>query len=265
MNTAGLHVLLRGQVPFGILLYNRLVGEALNATIPMANLGGEPFKVYHLSRYVKVEKALPAIVSDKIINISAGFLFSGVCLIAGFFLPHGLPPSLALAMAPAGALSLAAGTALSLALISPMLKSLLVRVMKLVRRDPGQIPRLGMGTLARAMAWHFAGRALLMAELAGFLLLLTHQAAQPSTLIILAGFTGLLGQVFFMIPQGLGVNEMGITGIMMLMGTGETIGMALAILRRGRMVFWAVAGLGIFAAAQGISLVRKLNRALQPS
>ena len=152
-----------------------------------------------------------------------------------------------------------------LALISPMIKSLLVRVMKMVRREPGEIPRLGVGTLARAMAWHFAGRVLLMAELAGFLLLLTHQAAQPSTLIILAGFTGLLGQVFFMIPQGLGVNEMGITGIMMLMGTGETLGMALAILRRGRMVFWAVAGLGIFAAAQGAALLRRLNAALLPS
>ena len=265
MNTAGLHVLLRGQVPFGVLLYNRLVGEALNATIPMANLGGEPFKAYHLSRHVKVEEALPAIVSDKIINISAGLLFSGACLITGSFLPHGLPPSLALVMAPAGALSLAAGILLSLALISPLVKSLLGRLMKLVRRDPGRIPRLGMGTLAKAMAWHFAGRVLLAAELAGFLLLLTHEAAQLSTLIVLAGFTGLLGQVFFMIPQGLGVNEIGITAVMMLMGTGETVGMALAILRRGRMVLWAIAGLGIFAAAQGISLARKLNRALQPS
>ena len=152
-----------------------------------------------------------------------------------------------------------------LALISPMIKSLLVRVMKMVRREPGEIPRLGVGTLAKAMAWHFAGRVLLMAELAGFLLLLTHQAAQPSTLIILAGFTGLLGQVFFMIPQGLGVNEMGITGIMMLMGTGETLGMALAILRRGRMVFWAVVGLGILAAAQGSALLRRLGAALIPS
>ncbi|MFH1436040.1 MAG: lysylphosphatidylglycerol synthase domain-containing protein [Pseudomonadota bacterium] len=265
MNTAGLHVLLRGRVPFGVLLYNRLVGEALNATIPMANLGGELFKVYHLSRHVKVEEALPAIVSDKIVNISAGLLFSGACLIAGFFLPHGLPPSLALAMVPAGALSLAAGILLSLALISPLVKSLLGRLMKLVRRDPEEIPRPGKGPLAGAMACHLAGRVLLTAELAGFLLLLTQEAPQLSTLIILAGFTGLLGQVFFMIPQGLGVNEMGITGIMMLMGTGETVGMALAILRRGRMVFWAVAGLGIFAAAQGAAMLRKLNAALLPS
>jgi hypothetical protein len=257
-NTAGLQAILGSSVPFPVLLYNRLVGEALNASIPMANLGGEPYKIFHLSRYTAVEKALPAVVSDKIVSVASGLIFSGAMLLIGAWLPGPIRQSAAGFMLPAGILSAAAGVLLALAPAAPLLGSICSRLLRLVRRRAVELPRLEAGVLLRALAWNLAGRALLLAEFAGFLWLLGGRFPDAASLVLLTGLTSLLGQVFFMIPQGLGVNEAGITGAMVLLGWGPDVGMAVALLRRGRMVFWAAVGLGLLGAAQGVALLKKL-------
>jgi choline kinase/phosphatidylglycerophosphate synthase len=256
-NTAGLHTLLGETVPFRILLYNRLVGEALNASLPMANLGGEPFKVAHLSRYAGFEKSLTAAAGDKLINVGSGLVFSGALLVACFPAARDLPDPVRSLMLPAGALSLIAGLGLVLALAWAPIRSLMIRIVKRIRRNPDEVPRLETGALLRAFAWHLAGRMLLVIELGGFLWILGREAPDGWTLLILAGFLGAIGQVFFMIPQGLGVNEMGITAVLVMLGHGEPLAMAVALLRRGRMVLWAGAGLALLALARGLSLARR--------
>jgi hypothetical protein len=109
------------------------------------------------------------------------------------------------------------------------------------------------------------GRTLLIVEFAGLLWVLTGRFPDAPTLVVLTGLAGALGLLFFMIPQGLGVNEAGITGIMMILGYGESLGMAVALLRRGRMVLWAAAGLGLLALVQGLSFLRRLHATLAPT
>jgi hypothetical protein len=205
-----------------------------------------------------METALPSVISDKVINIASGLIFSGALLLVGACLPRAVRHPAAGLMLPAGILAVAAGALTALVLVSPLLSSLCSSLIRLVRRCPSRVPRLDAAVLCKALAWHLAGRTLLIAEYAGFLWLLTDSRPDAAALLVLTGLTSLLGQVFFMIPQGLGVNEAGITGIMILMGWSPEVGMAMALLRRGRMVFWAIAGLGLLGAAQGLTLARKL-------
>jgi len=256
-NTAGLHGLLRESVPFRILLYNRLVGEALNASLPMANLGGEPFKVAHLSRYVGFERALVVVAGDKVVNVCSGLVFSGALLLLSWPMAGDLPELVRTLMLPAGAVSLLAGFLLVLALAWAPVRRVLLRIVRLLKRNPSEVPRLATGTLLRALTWHLVGRMLLVIELGGFLWLVGQAPPDGWTLLILAGFLGVIGQVFFMIPQGLGVNEVGITAVLVMLGHGEPAAMAVALLRRGRMVFWAGLGLGLLALARGVSLARR--------
>jgi hypothetical protein len=51
--------------------------------------------------------------------------------------------------------------------------------------------------------------------------------------------------IFFFMPQGIGVNEVGISGAIVLLGYGATMGLTFGLLRRGRNLFWGILGVAL--------------------
>jgi hypothetical protein len=76
--TAGsMRALLDGRVPFGELVWARFIAESYNAIF--ASIGGEPFRIRYLTRWVSADDALAAVVRERVIDLTTGYVVSGVC------------------------------------------------------------------------------------------------------------------------------------------------------------------------------------------
>src|SRR5216110_543029 len=57
-NTSAFYVLLDRRVPWRDLLWNRLIGDGYNSLLPLGGIGGEPWKLRHLTEFVETDHAL---------------------------------------------------------------------------------------------------------------------------------------------------------------------------------------------------------------
>jgi hypothetical protein len=70
--------------------------------------------------------------------------------------------------------------------------------------------------------------------------------------------------LFFVIPQGIGVSEAGVAGAFLLLGLPVHLGIAFALLRRGRIIFWALVGV-VVHVLHGIVARVRAQVALEPT
>jgi uncharacterized membrane protein YbhN (UPF0104 family) len=82
-------------------------------------------------------------------------------------------------------------------------------------------------------------------------------AITPGIMAIVAAFIAASSLLINVIPQGLGVAEAGITGAFSLIGLAPHLGLTFGLIRRARIIFWALVGISIFLPFQ---LVRSLVR-----
>ena len=61
--------------------------------------------------------------------------------------------------------------------------------------------------------------------------------------VLVAAMIMVSASVFFMVPQGLGVNEVGITAAFNIIGMSTSVGLAYGLIRRARVVGYALVGL----------------------
>jgi len=78
----------------------------------------------------------------------------------------------------------------------------------------------------------------------------------PPLVIAIAGLLSASAVVFFMVPQGLGVNEAGIAGAFSMVGAGGPAGLAFGLIRRARVVTWAAIGLALQTSLWGWKRLR---------
>ena len=263
LNTMSLAALVDHEVRIVSLLRNRLVGEAINTLVPLAGVAGEPYKVMHLSTFLPLERATHAVVSDKVINTISGLLFfvaAGSLSIAWI----ALPPPLAVGMGVLVALSVAGSVGLSAMVLSEMQGRVLGRVMRRLGLvgDP-RIPPLRPRTFAVALAFNVAGRAASLLEVVALLHLL-NLSTDPAHVVALGAVLSATSILFFVIPQGIGVSEAGIAGAFALLGLPVHVGIAFALLRRGRIVVWAFLGL-VVHVLHGIVTRVRAPVALEPT
>jgi hypothetical protein len=243
-HTTALWVLLDRDVPWGGLFFNRLVGEGYNALLPMAGLGGEPFKLRHLTRFITADRAVAGLVRDRVISNGIGFLFSAGWLVATLpaldlpvALRDGLWGYVAAAMAIGG---------LSLWLVVSRLPGrfgrLLGRLLSGTAKEP---PRLAPRRALQAGLWSMVSRFLGMCEI-GLLLStigvpfhLTTVAFVDSALNA-AGFA--LG---FAVPQGIGVLEGSSVYVLGCLGVEGPSAVAFALVRRGRILCLSLLGVAL--------------------
>jgi CDP-L-myo-inositol myo-inositolphosphotransferase len=253
-NTLCIRTLVGGKVSFPDLLYNQLTGDAYNTIIPLAGLGGEPYKIKHLSQWLGWHTASRAVVVDRLIHAISGALFASI----GTFV------TLAFVEIPAGYYSLLMVLAIGFAVISAgmiwlalsdapaKISGYTLRKLKIVeefRNDPMPASRFAL-----AFFFKFLGRTLYLVEL---LVIFSVLGFKPDIidLTAVAGMISMSATLFFIIPQGLGVNELGISGALSLLGYTAALGITFGLIRRARMIFWALFGVALHLT---VSVVKKL-------
>ena len=246
-NTLCLATLLNYRVPFRHLLYNQVTGDAYNVITPFAGLGGEPYKVQHLTNWVPINDASEAILRDRLIHSLSGILYTSLTLIVVLvFIP--LEQALFVTFTTIGGI-LTIGAILLIVLIlstapNQFLGNLLQR-MKLVenyRSNP-----LNRLVFLKALSFKMLGRILNLVEfLAIFILLGIHPDLLE--LLTISAMLALSGTLLFIVPQGIGVNEAGISGAFNLIGRPIELGLTFGLIRRARVIFWALFGVGLHLA-----------------
>lgn len=253
-NTLCIRTLTQGKVPFPDLLFNQLTGDAYNTIIPLAGLGGEPYKIKHLTNWLDWHTASRAVVVDRLIHATSGMLFSafavGVTLLTievetKYFVPLAIV---------AGFFTVAAVGMIWLALsnLPSRFAGALLQKMKVVkeyRNEP--IPA---GRFFLAFGFKFTGRLFNLVELFAIFSILGFTPGLGE-LVAVAGMLATSATLFFIIPQGLGVNEAGISSALSFLGYTTALGLTFGLIRRARMIFWALFGVALHLA---VSVVRKL-------
>jgi CDP-L-myo-inositol myo-inositolphosphotransferase len=259
-NAIGLGLLLDGRVRFRHLFYNQVVGEAMNTIVPLAGLGGDLFRVRHLSQMVGTSLATRAVVEDRLVNILTGPLFTGAALALTIWLVP-LEPALVAGLAVASAVLLVVGLALLGFVLSPYPSRWSAA---LVRRltgatGAGPVQALSRARLGGVFAAKMAGRFLSLIEITILVRLLGLEAT-PGLVIAIAGLLSASAVLFFFVPQGLGVNEAGIAGAFAMLGLAGPFGLAFGLIRRARVVTWAGLGVALHLAVWAWKRLRSSRR-----
>ncbi|MEY3050984.1 MAG: hypothetical protein RLY31_769 [Bacteroidota bacterium] len=253
-NTLCIRTLVDGKVSFPDLLFNQLTGDAYNTIIPLAGLGGEPYKIKHLTQWLDWHTASRAVVVDRLIHATTGTLFAAISTFVTLLFLDMAPAYHTILMAfSIGFAGISIGIIwLALSEAPSRISGYILRKLKIVeefRSDP--IPA---GRFLTAFAFKFTGRVLYLVEL---YVIFTVLGFTPGLidLTTVAGFIALSASLFFIIPQGLGVNELGISGALSLLGYSASLGITFGLIRRARMIFWALFGVALHLT---VSVVKKV-------
>lgn len=245
-NTTALWNLLERRVGWPILFWNRLVGEGYNSLIPAAGMGGEPFKLRQLSRYVETHRAVVALINDRLIDNALAFAYSGGTVAVG---------ALTIDMAPTVRGSMiayaAAGIGISVVFVVVMVTTASSRVggkiAKLLGAEQLGHERMRLSVLAHATFWTGMGKLIGLLEIAW----LFHLLGLDFTIgdvFFTAGALSAAGFIGGAIPQGLGVAEAATVGIFQLLHFPGPAAVAFALARRGRTLLVSVAGVALHLA-----------------
>ena len=243
--------LLKFRVPYVDLLYNQLVGGAYNTIIPLAGLGGEPWKVKHLSQWMDYYKASQAVVQDRLIHSQSGIIFTAITMALTLnFVPF--EAEYAALVKPLTILTIVlffvGGTMMWLT-CSTVPSKLAAFVLKKLRiKEDFQIDTLPPGRFFRSLFFKMVARFLNLVEIFAIFIILGMNPGFME-LVIVASFISTSAIIGFFIPQGMGVNEYGIATAMSILGYAFALGAIFGIIRRARMIFLAMFGIALHLAA----------------
>lgn len=236
--------LLQYRVKFIDLIYNQLTGDAYNKIIPLAGLGGEPYKVKHLTNWLDWQTASRSVVQDRLIHSMSGILFT--CLATFITIGFGtLGSEYSWLMGiTAGILTIIGGGMIwiTLSTAPARIAGYLLKKLNLEHEFvPEQLP---VGRFVVSLFFKMLGRALNLVEIYAIFVIL---GIQPEflDLVAVAAFISFSATIFFVVPQGLGVNELGISAALVLLGHPAAFGLTFGLIRRARMIFWALFGVAL--------------------
>ena len=111
-NTLSIANLTKHKIPFIDLLYIEVTGDAYNAIIPLAGLGGEPYKIKQINNWLDLDKASTAIVHNRLIHSLTGILFTSIT-VGIMLLMIELPQKVALSLSIASVILFVAAMVMS--------------------------------------------------------------------------------------------------------------------------------------------------------
>jgi uncharacterized membrane protein YbhN (UPF0104 family) len=220
--------------------------------------------VQHLARVIALDDAVTATLKERLVDSVLGLWQPAACVAIGAWL---LPlPRAAHDAAIASAVgSFALGCVAVAAIFTPWPYRLAARAARLVDRKTArendappartpapmrERPPLGVRATIVAIAWMLAGRVLGVCEIA----LIMWRLGQTPSLhalvewIFLYGAFGVVGTIAWPVPGNLGVNEAAAVLLFQWLGLPPDDGMALALVRRARLLFVSSCGVALFAA-----------------
>jgi hypothetical protein len=234
-------------------------GDAIGNLTPLGPLVGEPAKAAFVRGKVRMAPAVTALAIENVLyTLSAAAMIAAgmVALLVRFQLPPDVRGVGELAIAATFAVFL---TALWMLWRQPALISRALGHAAPLRKHAARIRQIEEEIYTFASRHRRALPALAVAEL-GFhvlgvteiyltLWLLNVTAPTLLTAFLFETANRLITVVFKIVPLRLGVDEAGTAGFATLIGLPAKTGLALAIIRKARMLFWAAAG--------GLALVRE--------
>lgn len=248
-------------LPLGDAFAAVVCGDTIGNLTPLGPLVGEPAKAAFVRGRIALGPAVTALAIENVLYTlsAAAMIASGmVALLVSF-----QPPS---AVRGVGEIAVAGTLALfAIALV------LLWRQPALISRALALTPRLGRHAARmqeiETRIYTFASRhrgafpvlaaaeigfhALGVAEIYLTLWVLNGSAPSLLTAFILETANRLITVVFKFIPLRLGVDEAATAYISDVLGLGTTRGLSVAIIRKLRMLFWAIAG-GVLLVREGL-------------
>jgi hypothetical protein len=259
------------RLPFRAAVAARLMGDALGNIIPFASVAvSEPSKAVFVKDRVPLIVGLSALAIENIFYALsvALFIFAGTAtLLLSFTLPKPLryasigALAATLVVVPAGYLLLRSqkkflsgalkffgrrGVAPNLvAKITPRAENLEERIYGFYERNRQSF--LSIFTLD--MCFHLAG----IAEVYTTLLFISPVAPTLQQAFILESVNRIINVAFKFIPLRAGVDEGGTGQVSKVLGFARGIGETLAIVRKGRDIFWSAIGL-LLIWRKGLSL-----------
>ncbi len=252
-NTLATSTLVRNKVPFLDLLYNNITGEAYNTILPLASLGGEPYRIQHMTNWLDLHTASRAVVVERLIRAITGMLFAAVCLtftLAFVDMSSAVFTTVAILAAVHYAVSLGI-VWLSLSHAPSKVVTFVLKKFKMVeeyRSEP--IPA---GRFFAATGWKFLSRIFSLVEMYAIFAILGY-APSMADIITIAGAIAVSASVFFM-PAGLGVNELGIASALTILGYPAALIISFSVVRRASVIFWALLGVALHAT---VTVAKKL-------
>ena len=258
------------RLPFGAALRAFLVGDTAGNILPVGLVVSEPTKVAMVRDRVPVAQAASAIAVENLFYMLsvALFIFCGAgALLLSFPLTKTLRYSsegvlagvVVFALAAfwaarrqarfiSGALELAARAGLGrrgLGRRRERARSLEDRIYGFYGRNRGRFAPI----LALEFVFHLLG----VAEAYATLWLMGGAPPSVFAAFLFESVNRVITMVFKFVPLRAGVDEAGTGALGRVLGFGVDAGVALAIVRKARMIFWMSVGVGLLAA-RGLSL-----------
>lgn len=250
-NTSALHVLLSRRVPWRDLMWNRLIGDGYNSLLPLGGIGGEPWKLRHLTEFVDTDHALAAMIRDRVLENAVGLIVTGTA-IAITMPAYTLPVALHTALFGYAAISTVVGV-LGVGFVMTKLPG---RAGKLAGKwlggtataAPSALP---VRDLVIAALWCLASRLVGFCEI-GTLLWILDLGVDPVAILFLDSVLNAAGFISFAIPQGLGVFEGASVYLFGILGFAGPLAIAFALARRGRMLLVSLIGIALHLVSRTV-------------
>lgn len=243
-DTLSIANLLQFKVPFKNVLYNQITGNGYNILIPAAGLGGEPYKIKHFTKWLDWHTASRSIVQDRLLHALSGSLFTAIISICAIlFVPleeKYLIPFTAVAISFGVISSLMIWFTLSNA--PSKISGLILKKLKFLQEFENE--QLPFKRFLISLSFKMISRFLYLFEI--YVIFQVLGISPTLQEVVLVGAMLMMSvSIFFFMPQGIGVNEVGISGAIVLLGYGATMGLTFGLLRRGRNLFWGILGVAL--------------------
>jgi len=252
-------------LPLGTAFSAVICGDTIGNLTPLGPLVGEPAKVALVRGRVPLGPAITALAIENVLyTLSAAAMIAAgmIALLLRFQLPSAIRDlgeisiaativlfavALGLLWRQPALVSRALGYAPRLARYADRVRALETEVYSFASRHRGALPALA----AAELGFHALG----VAEAYLTLWLISVNGAAPSwfTAFILETANRLITVVFKFVPLRLGVDEAATAFLtQQVLGLGARTGLSLAIIRRVRVLFWAIAG-GLVLVREGLT------------
>lgn len=274
LDACGWRVLLRARAPLAFLWWVATVREAVSRLLPVLAVGGEIVGI-RLARWRvrDASRVSASVIVEVLVTIAVQYAFSalGVVLILA---------------ATGGDHARTIALALVLSLPLPVITALLLRrggvfhaIERFAARALGSEHRFlqgidgakldaeidmlmtRTGVLVRAFLWQFAGYLIGAFETYLALALLGHPVSVGGAIAIEA-LTQAVRHAAFMVPAGLGVQEVAVVLLAQMFGIDREVGLSLALVKRMREIVFGCLALGSWQVAE---IVRARRHAIVPA
>lgn len=251
------------RVPIRRALAASISGDALGNATPLSLLVSEPAKALYLGSEVPSSRALAALAAENFfysVSVAIYVMLGTAAMLASFQVPDSLRWAGEGALAAMAAVLVGAGwlawqkpsVATTLAARLPVRKLGIVvsRLREFELQTYGSAGHQG-ARLGIVAAWEIVFHLLSFAESWLTIWLFTGTSV-PLAAFVLDGASRVINVVFRMVPFRIGVDEVTSGAVAQALGLTQPIGVAQALVRKGRLLTWAAVG-AVLLAKRGLA------------